>query len=412
MDEYEVTAKYNIAETCVASISVAELIALSDNKSTSASSILDPSTTLNYGEIRGSTALRTNLSRLYSTKVGTPLSHENILITPGAIAANHLAFYALLGHGDHVICHYPTYQQLYAVPVSLGAEVSFWKSDPSKKWLPRFEDLESLVKENTKMIVLNNPQNPTGAVLPKSLLLKIIVLAEKKSITILSDEVYRPLFHGISPMDAEFPPSILSLGYANTIATGSLSKAYSLAGTRVGWIASRNRDVIEQCQIARDYTTISVSKIDQKVAEFALSPDTIHGLLGRNIQLAKANLEILDRFVMKHDEYCSYVKPVAGTTALVKFERDGKAVDASAFCKALQEKTGVMFLPGKTISSLYRPWVGRVALSLRSRYTPNVGKVGYYSCCGICCWESGCSRLAMDRITFAKMIANLITHVL
>jgi aspartate/methionine/tyrosine aminotransferase len=89
-----------------------------------------------------------------------------------------------------------------------------------------------------------------------------------------------------------------------------------------------------------------VSKIDQKVAEFALSPDTVHGLLGRNIQLAKANLEILDRFVLKHDEYCSYTKPVAGTTAFVKFEREGKAVDAAALCKAVQEKTGVMFLPG------------------------------------------------------------------
>jgi aspartate/methionine/tyrosine aminotransferase len=346
MDEYELTAKYNIAETCCASISVDELISVSDKKDSKVADILDPSTVLNYGEIRGTTPLRQNLSRLYSSKVGTPLSHENILITPGAIAANYLVFYSLLGKGDHVICHYPTYQQLYSVPESLGAEVDLWKSDPNNKWLPNFDELESLVKDNTKMIILNNPQNPTGAVLPKSLLLKMIALAESKNITILSDEVYRPLFHGITPIDPDFPPSILSLGYTNTIATGSLSKAYSLAGIRVGWIASRNRDFIEQCQIARDYTTLSVSKIDQKVAEFALSPDTVHGLLGRNIQLAKANLEILDRFVLKHDEYCSYTKPVAGTTAFVKFEREGKAVDAAALCKAVQEKTGVMFLPG------------------------------------------------------------------
>ena len=147
-------------------------------------------------------------------------------------------------------------------------------------------------------------------------------------------------------MDAEFPPSILSMGYASAIATGSMSKAYSLAGIRVGWIASRNRDIIEKCQAARDYTTISVSKFDQSVASFALSPETIHSLLARNIQLAKANLELLDRIIVKHDEYCSYVKPVAGTTAFVKFERDGRPIDAAAFCKALQEKTGVMFLPG------------------------------------------------------------------
>ena len=171
-------------------------------------------------------------------------------------------------------------------------------------------------------------------------------LAESKNIIVLSDEVYRPLFHGITPLDKDFPPSILSLGHANTIVTGSMSKAYSLAGIRIGWIASRSREIIEKCQVARDYTTISVSKLDQAVAAFALDADTIHSLLGRNIQLARANLELLDRFIMKHDEYCSYVKPVAGTTAFVKFERDGKPIDAKAFCKALQEKTGVMFLPG------------------------------------------------------------------
>lgn len=162
----------------------------------------------------------------------------------------------------------------------------------------------------------------------------------------MSDEVYRPLFHGISPMDKDFPPSILSMGYANTIATGSLSKAYSLAGLRVGWVATRSKDIIEKCQKARDYTTISVSKLDQAVAAFALSPNTIHSLLSRNINLAKTNLELLDRFILKHDEYCSYVRPVAGTTAFVKFQRDGKPIDAEKFCKALQEKTGVFLLPG------------------------------------------------------------------
>lgn len=125
-----------------------------------------------------------------------------------------------------------------------------------------------------------------------------------------------------------------------------MSKAYSLAGIRVGWIASRNADLVEQIAATRDYTTISVSQLDQAVATFALSPDAIHALLGRNIQMAKTNLELLERFVIKHDEYCSWTKPVAGTTAFVKFERDGKPVDAVAFCKALQEKTGVMILPG------------------------------------------------------------------
>lgn len=207
------------------------------------------------------------------------------------------------------------------------------------------------------LIVNSNPNNPTGAVLKKSLLDRIVTLAAEHNITVLSDEVYRPLFHGIGPMDSEFPPSVINLGYENTIVTGSLSKAYSLAGIRCGWIASRSKTIIEKCAAARDYTTISVGVLDQQVAAFALSPDAIHSLLGRNIQLAKANLEILEKFFIKHDEFCSWVKPVAGTTAFIKFERDGKPIDAVEFCKQVQEKTGVMFLPGTCFGEEFKGYV-------------------------------------------------------
>lgn len=203
----------------------------------------------------------------------------------------------------------------------------------------------------------SNPNNPSGAVLKKSLLQNIVDLAMEKNITILSDEVYRPLFHGITPAENEFPPSILSMGYENTICTGSLSKAYSLAGIRTGWIASRNRDIIEKCAEARDYTTISVGVLDQQIAAFALDQNCIHSLLGRNIALARTNLELLERFVIKHDEYCSWVKPVAGTTAFIKFSRDGQPIDAREFCKQLQEKTGVMFLPGDCFGEDFKGYV-------------------------------------------------------
>lgn len=156
MDEHQPDAKYDIAETCCASISIDELMELSEDKEVKATDILNTSTVQNYGEIRGSSDLRDNLSRLYSSKVGTPLPPNNILITPGAINANHLVFYALIEKGDHVICHWPTYQQLYTVPESLGAEVSMWKSKEDNGWLPDFEELQSLVKDNTKMIVLKS----------------------------------------------------------------------------------------------------------------------------------------------------------------------------------------------------------------------------------------------------------------
>lgn len=151
MDAYETSAKYNIAETCAASISIEDLKGLSDNKS---KSVWDPSTKLTYGAIRGSENLRSDLARLYSSKSASPLPAKNILITPGAIAANHLLLYSLVGRGDHVICHYPTYQQLYTVPASLGAEVSLWKAKEDAKWQLDIEDLKSLIKSNTKLIIV------------------------------------------------------------------------------------------------------------------------------------------------------------------------------------------------------------------------------------------------------------------
>ncbi|KKY13250.1 putative aspartate aminotransferase [Diplodia seriata] len=346
MDAHENSAKYNLAETCCASISIEQLQSLAEDPAEKAVNILTTSEKLTYGAIRGSELLRKNLSNLYSSRAASRLPEDNILITPGAIMANTLVFYALVGPGDHVIVHHPTYQQLYEVPKSLGAEVDLWEAKAENDWVPDLEELKALVRPNTKLIVVNNPNNPTGAILPKSLLQDLVDYAETKSITILSDEVYRPIFHSISPIDDAFPPSILSLGYSRTIATGSLSKAYSLAGIRVGWIAARDPAVVARLAAARHYTTISVSSLDQQVAARALGPATVHALLARNIGLAKANLELLDKFVVKHDDVVEWVKPKAGTTAFLRFHRDGEPVDAAKFCETLLAETGALFVPG------------------------------------------------------------------
>ncbi|CAI6335955.1 unnamed protein product [Periconia digitata] len=343
MDEHEHNCKYNIAETCAASISIDQLRDISDDKQRQ---VFDTAKPLTYGTIRGSQNLRDNLSRLYSAKTATPLPADNILTTPGAIQANYLTAYALVGSGDHVICHYPTYQSLYEVPRQLGAEVDLWKAKPEDDWLPSIDELKKLIKPNTKLIIINNPNNPTGAVLKKSLLQAIIDVAAEHDIIIQSDEVYRPLFHSINPLDPEFPPSILSMGYTKTIATGSMSKAYAMAGIRVGWIASRDASIIETIAEARHYTTISVSFFDEQIAAYALDSSTVHSLLVRNVNLAKKNMELMDRFIIKNDDECEWVRPVAGTTAFLKFHREGKPVDSVDFCKKLLEKTGVLFVPG------------------------------------------------------------------
>jgi aspartate/methionine/tyrosine aminotransferase len=125
-----------------------------------------------------------------------------------------------------------------------------------------------------------------------------------------------------------------------------MSKAYSLAGIRVGWIASRASKLISKIYETRHYTTISVSQLDSQVASYALSSNTIHSLLARNVRLAKTNLEIMEKFIDRHDDWISWVKPVAGTTAFIKFSRNGKEVDADMLCERLVKDAGVLWAPG------------------------------------------------------------------
>ncbi|TVY85583.1 Capreomycidine synthase [Lachnellula suecica] len=345
MDKYETTpGVLNISETCAASISIDDLVQLCEDPNVP--SPLNTSTKLTYGAIQGSDALRSRLASLYSSRLPTPLPQDGILITPGAIAANFLVFYSLIKPGDHVVCMYPTYQQLYSVPESLGASVSLWKLRAEDSYIPSIADLKELVTPQTSLIIINNPNNPTGATIPKSVLQQLVDFAKEKSITILSDEVYRPLFTGISPMSPDFPPSLINMGYKNTLVTGSMSKAYSLAGIRVGWIASRSPELLSSIAAARDYTTISVSQLDDQVASYALSASVLHALLGRNLKLAKTNLAILEAFVEKHRKVVSWVKPNGGTTALLAFtNRAGDKVDDEQFCKDILDKTNVMLVP-------------------------------------------------------------------
>lgn len=154
MDAYETSATYQLAETCCSSVSVADLIQLSEDKVTTASDILDVNRKQTYGEIRGLVPLRDNIAEIYAAESTDSIGAQDVLITPGAIAANTIAALALVTKGDHVICQFPTYQQLYDVPRSAGAEVDFWECKESNGWLPDLDELIAKITPKTKLIVL------------------------------------------------------------------------------------------------------------------------------------------------------------------------------------------------------------------------------------------------------------------
>ena len=330
MNEFEDHCKYNLAETCVKSMTIGELIEVS-GKNTKLSEEL-ANMKLTYGEITGSKQLRKNIASLYKNQ-----TTENVMVTHGAIGANSLVYNALISKGDKVVSVLPTYQQHYSIPESLGAELSILKLKPEHKFLPDINELKQLIKPDTKLIALTNPNNPTGSLMDEALLLEIVDIARTCDAYIICDEVYR----GTNQNDPEYGTSIVDI-YDKGISTGSMSKTYSLAGLRLGWITAAP-DILKDVFIHRDYNTISVGVLDDYFALMAL--ENREKIAIRNTAITRNNLQILDNWV-KNERFFSYVKPNAGTTALLKYEFN---IPSREFCIQILENTGVLFAPGSAM---------------------------------------------------------------
>jgi len=326
MDLYETKCKYNLAETCVDSISLDQLIAIT-NPDEKIKEILG-SMRLSYGEIPGKIEFRRGVASLYRE-----VSVENILTTNGAIGANFLALYTLVGPSDEVVAIVPTYQQHYSIPKSLGATVKKLTLEKVDNYLPNIKVLETMVNDKTKVICINSPNNPTGQVINEELMNEIIKIARKHDAYILCDEVYRHL-----TQEDVYMPSIVDL-YEKGISTGSMSKVFSMAGLRLGWIVAPDH-IIEKAYNIRHYNMISCGMIDEYIGSIALKyKDKI---LARNKKIIRENLEILDNFV-KNEKHLSYVKPVAGTTALLNYDMQ---IQSTELCTDMMKEEGLMLVPG------------------------------------------------------------------
>lgn len=328
MNAYEVGARYNIAETCVDSVSLDELFELAgESKEKFLSDFA--SRRLTYGDIAGSPELREGICKLYHT-----LRPEEVILTHGAAGANHHVFCSLISAGDRVVSIMPTYQQLYSIPESIGADVAIMHLKEENHYLPDLDELCALVTPETKMICINNPNNPTGALMSKELLEQIIEIARSVGAYIHCDEVYRHL-----TQTDEWCESIVDL-YEKGISVSSMSKVFSLAGLRMGWIATHDQDAIKAFLSHRDYNLVSCGMFDDAVASIALRHSD--KMLARNRKIVRENLAILDQWVQEQPHF-HYVKPQAGTTALVYYDFDIPSYD---FCKAAYAETGAFVTPG------------------------------------------------------------------
>lgn len=328
MNRYENDAIYNLGETCIDSLTINELLALSgEDPETFLDSLLD--VRLTYGHIEGSPQLKRGIASLYQN-----ISPENVIPTHGAIGANHQVLMSLIEPADNMVSVMPTYQQHYSIPPSIGAEVRPLRLTLENNFIPDLDQLERLVDQNTKMITINNPNNPTGSLIPLDVLKEIVRIAERAAAYLLSDEVYR----GISE-DGSYMPSVVDL-YDKGISVGSMSKIFSLAGLRMGWIVTKDKSAIDACLKRRDYDTISCGVLDDIFAALALSNK--EKIFARNRKILLENRGILDDWVRETPEV-SYLRPQAGTTALVYYRKDIPSYD---LCVRLIKEKGLLMTPG------------------------------------------------------------------
>ena len=243
----------------------------------------------------------------------------------------------LVEPGDRVISVLPTYQQHYSIPESIGADVQVLRLREENGFLPDLDELAELAGSSTKLIAINNPNNPTGALMDEAFLRRVAEIADRSGAWLLSDEVYR----GIDQEGDGFTASVADV-YDRGISTASMSKSFSLAGLRLGWVAGP-ADFVHAVEVQRDYNTISVGMIDDLFASIAL--ESRDAVLERSRGIVRGNLAVLDAWVAGEPRI-SYVKPRSGTTALLKYDLDMPSRD---FCVELLKQTGVMLTPGSAL---------------------------------------------------------------
>lgn len=330
MNEFEKSCELNLAETCVESITMAELLVLCGESEAALADVLPFKMT--YGDIEGSDRLRAAIAALYEKQ-----QRDNVLVAHGTIGANSLVHQALISRGEKVISVVPTYQQHYSIPESVGADVHLLHLRPEADFLPDLDALRSMATPGTRLIAITNPNNPTGSLMDRAMLEAVADIARSVDAWVLSDEVYR----GTDQEGQGMTASMADI-YKKGISTAGMSKAFSLAGLRIGWLAAP-AEVVEQVMIHRDYNTISVSMIDDHYAALAL--ENYEAILARSQKITRENLGVLGDWV-ENEPLISWVRPGSGTTALLKYAIDMPSRD---FCVQLLDETGVMFTPGSAM---------------------------------------------------------------
>ncbi len=323
---HEFTATFMLSSSDAETVTVGDLLALEPGASDRFAA-----QRLGYTESPGAPSLREAIASIYET-----CGADDVLVLSSAEEGIFATYHALLEPGDHVVVETPCYESALELARSTAAEVTEWRRHYADGWAHDLDELESILRPDTRLVYVNTPHNPTGTLMPPAVLGRLVELCAERGAWLFCDEVYRELEH--APGDRL--PAACDL-YERAISLGSMSKTYGLPGLRLGWLASRDRGALERVLDFKYYTTICSSAPSELLSEIAILHRDV--LADRNRSIVLANLPLLDAFFERHAETFSWVRPTASPIGFPRVEGVG---DVTVFCERLIAETGVLLLPG------------------------------------------------------------------
>ncbi len=323
--QYEFSVKYLLSSSDCDGLSQKELISMADEEMKD----IWENLTLGYTESLGNPLLRKEVAKLYS---GVD-PNDVLIITPEE--GIFIALNTLLSKGDHVVCAFPGYQSLYEIAEGMGCEVTKWLPEEENGWKFNLEFLKQNVKSNTKLIIINFPHNPTGYLPSVEEYKKIINFAKERNIYVLSDEMYRYL----ELNEGDRLPSACEL-YDKAVSLFGMSKTFGMAGVRIGWLITKDKQKYLEMATFKDYTTICSSAPSEILSIISLRSKKI--IVERHLNRIRRNLTLLDNFFNKYQNLFEWNKPRAGTIAFPKLKNENSSLK---FCQKVVKEAGIMILP-------------------------------------------------------------------
>lgn len=264
---------------------------------------------------------------------------DNVQVTNGGAEANYLAAWHLVEPGDEVVFMVPGYMQTWGLVRAFGASLKPWplvRPSSGAGWRVDADALDGLVTPRTKLIIICNPNNPTGARFESDDLDRIAAAAAEHGAWILSDEIYRG-----AERDGRETPSMWGRS-DRVIVTSGLSKAFALPGLRIGWIAGP-ADVIASLWSCHDYTTIAPGALSDRLARHALEPGRRGQILARTRAILNENFPIMKAWLDGHGDLFEYAAPDAGAIVYVRY---GSPINSTALVTRLRLEKSVLIVPG------------------------------------------------------------------